>query len=124
MSILEPNIFSVLTGDAAVSALVGTRVYPIKLPHEPTYPAITYSRVASEKVNAFDGYKGLEDARIQVDCWASTYAQAKDLAEKVISAMINATPFKARVASDTDLYDDDTGTYRVSVDFYIWYQTT
>lgn len=123
MAQLEPSIFSALTADATVSGLVGTRVYPLVLPQKAGLPAVSYLRVSGRQEMSLSGLSGLEAPRIQIDCWATTYAGAKALAAAVRAAMLSATAFKVGSVSDRDLYEDDTNVFRVSIDFSVWHRT-
>lgn len=120
MSQLEPKIYQVLSGDADVAAVVSGRIYPVILPQGATFPAITYNRVAVSRVHALTGYTGLESAIVQIDCWAETYAAAKELARKARLAMQGAETFNARPEGDRDLFEDEAEIYRISSDFECW----
>lgn len=112
-----------LTTEPNVSALVSSRVYPRKLPQTPTYPAITYSvisRVATESNTEIFEY------RIQLDCWALTYAVSQDLADKALNALrhYRASSGDNRIlqtydANQRDGYDDGLEVYRQIVDILI-----
>ncbi len=75
---VETDVFDALTGDAGVSALVSTRVYPQKLPEDVTFPAIAYRYIDSVD------YAGLKAAvRMQIDIYAATYSAVKDIRDAV-----------------------------------------
>ena len=116
---LESKLYTLLSGDASVSALVVARIYPVVLPQSVTLPAITYSRISGGQVNSLSGYSGLEQPRIQVDAWATTHVVVKELRDAVHAAMNGATTFRALLESDMDLYEDDTKIYRISMDFFV-----
>jgi hypothetical protein len=80
---IEEKIFYRLRTNDAVSALVGTRIYPIQLPPGRTLPAITYTRVSTVRGHCLGGPSGRLRPRIQIDCWADTYSGARTLADKV-----------------------------------------
>jgi hypothetical protein len=123
MAQLETSIFSTLTGASAVSAIVGTRVYPLVLPQKAALPAISYLRVSGAQELSLSGHSGLESPRIQIDCWATTYAQAKALSAAVQAAMLASSAFKVGSVSDRDLFEDETNVFRVSIDFSVWHRT-
>ena len=126
---IEKVIYSKLSGDSDVSALVATRIYPVNLPQKPTYPAIVYTRISGERAYSLGGPSDLASPRFQIDCFASTYSAAKDLASKIRSA-ING--FRGTVAgvlvqgvfleNDNDIFEDDFSVYRVSSDYFIHYK--
>lgn len=123
MSALEPKIVTLLEGNAVVSALVSTRIYPMILPQDPTLPAITYQRVSGGQISSTDGFSNYENPRIQIDSMATTYAGAKAVAAAVFAAMELSTTFKAVLIGDTDIYEDEPEFYRVSMDFSVWHST-
>lgn len=77
-------LFTALTADATVGGLVVARVYPQKMPQSPTLPAITYSIVSRVPT---DANTELVECRIQLDCWASTYASSSALAVATLQAL-------------------------------------
>lgn len=120
MSQVEPKIYTLLSSDPSIAAIVSTRVYPVWLPQDVTLPAICYSRVSGGQVNSLTGYSGLENPRIQIDVWGEAYSTVQTLAALVHAAMDGATTFGALLESDLDFYEDDTLIYRVSMDFSVW----
>lgn len=124
MAILETKIYSALSGNATVAVKVGSRIYPVVMPQDPTLPAITYQRIASEPVNTLEGYAGLENVHISVMSWATGYLTAKELAEDVHVALNGATAFKALLVSDLDGFDPDVNLYVAAQDYSCWDVTT
>jgi hypothetical protein len=84
---LHEAVYARLTTEATVSALVGTRVYPLVLPQPPTFPAIAYTRMPRTEQFTDDGPSGLVDCRIQLDCYAATYDGAVVLGDAVRGAL-------------------------------------
>ncbi len=123
MAILESALYSALSGDAAIAAVVGSGIYPVIIPQDAAFPAITYTRISGGQQNDLTGYEGTENPRMQIDVWGKTYAAVKDLAAKVRAAMNAAITFSAIQISDQDLYEDDMKIYRVSMDFSVWFNT-
>jgi len=120
-----------LTADAGITALVGTRIYPQLLPQAPMFPAISYQVVSGFRETAMDGPAGVNRARLQFDCWASTYLQAEAVANAVrvaIDGFKGSIGSPARVlqsvffAGERDLYEPDPPAFRRSADYLITYQ--
>lgn len=88
---IEEKLFSVLTADAGVAALVGTRVYPVEAPDRPTAPHIVYALIDREPIrthNAFGGSSGhIRKVTMRVSGLAKTYRQAKAVAEAILAAI-------------------------------------
>ena len=68
---VETELRGALTGNGAVAALVGTRVYPVVLPQNPTLPAIVYQELRTGTVVASDGDTGLREGRWQLSLWGA-----------------------------------------------------
>ena len=131
MADLETVLQTRLSTYAGLTALVGTRVYPIKLPQEPAMPSVTYQRIDGPRESGMTQEHGMAHPRIQVDSWASTYGGAKAVAEQVRTALerwsnSGTTPeiLDSFIEGDTDLYESEVELYRVSMDFLIWYRET
>lgn len=119
MAQLEPRIFTILTGYSGVSAIVDTRVFPLVLPQKAALPAISYLRVDGVQDANLSGNSGMEAVRVQVDCWAQTYAQAKTLAGAVADAMAAGFGSECVWLSDRDQYEDGAKVFRVILEFSI-----
>jgi hypothetical protein len=81
----EAALVSLLTTGSPnpVHALVGTRVYPRKLPQNVTYPAIRYTRISTSRseFRTLDGRAGYARPRFQIDCYGLTEASCVALAQ-------------------------------------------
>lgn len=122
-------LYTLLTGTSAVSAIVGTRIYPVVLPQKPTLPAITMQRIPGSRVRSTRGPSGLAQSRYQVDCWAATQTAAEELAGVVRAATdgYRGTVSEVRiggisVSGDRDFYEPDAKYNRVSFDLIIWHE--
>jgi hypothetical protein len=120
---IETTLYSVLKADPTVAALVVsggvTRIYPLEVPQDVVMPAVVYQRIASAPEVTLDGDAGLDAVRVQVSCWAATYAGAKELAAAVRAA-VNASNLRAVTEIEIDDRDTETRQYRVIIDFRIW----
>jgi len=84
---VEDGIFSLLTGDAAIGGLVGTRVYPTELPEGVTWPAILYMRPDTTREATMDT-AGLPVAMVGIHCFDESPADVITLAEAVKDALV------------------------------------
>jgi len=80
-AVLEKGLYSKLAGNAPQTLAAG-RIYPL-LPQGVTFPAILYTRIATDRVQALDGNVGVTEATVAIDSLAETYSQAKTLADEV-----------------------------------------
>jgi hypothetical protein len=75
-----------LKADTSVAAVVGTRVYRKKLPANPTFPAITVSRLSP--IRDGDTNTGrYGHARVQCTAWAETSGPEENLAELIADSL-------------------------------------
>lgn len=112
------DVYQYLSKNPEIKAMVGGRIYPLKLPQTPAYPAITYFQVSDPGINTKQGRYGGKP-RVQISCWAKKYTEAKILAQKVIEAMSKYTKENINV-NEFDTYEDEADIYQVPLDFIIW----
>lgn len=78
------GLFAKLSGDAAVTALVATRIYPEGgVPKDATYPLVTYMQVSAGAVRRLDGAATGFATLQQIDIYARTHAAAEAIAAAV-----------------------------------------
>ena len=122
---IETEIVTRLNADGAVSGEVGTRIYPDIVPQDPTYPAITYSRVSGVRLHNLAGTAGRATPRITINSWATTAAGRQTLADAVRASLDGfngvLTTIKATIKIDTDhaRYENDTKIYRMIADYFV-----
>lgn len=84
---MEGDFLALLRADANVTALAGNRINFGEHPQGEPHPAIVLQTISSETDMHMNGSGGLETARVQVDCIADTYRDAKYLARAVNDAI-------------------------------------
>jgi hypothetical protein len=113
---IQKSIYERLKFVGAVSG----RVHAYMLPQEPKLPALVYFQVSGVPDYDLAGESG-EQTRIQISACASTYGDAKAVAEAVRIVMrepiVNVQA--AFLANCSDAYEDPTQTYRVDMDYLI-----
>ena len=131
---MEESLISLLLSDSGLAALVSNRIHPGSLPQGATLPAIVMNRISGGPQYADEGETGLNEARVQFDCWAATYSQAKLVARAVIDRLsafdgvVGTTTF-ANIMLDDERDLRETGSnaaeysFRTSLDFSVWTQT-
>lgn len=126
---LEAGLYAYLAADAGVSGLVGTRIYPLLLPQEPTLPALVYQRISTNPLgHSHDGPNHLTRVRMQLRCHGATLLAAKTLADAVRDALDGYSGAMGTVTVQSvfreDEGDDDepeTGSWSVRADYMIVY---
>lgn len=79
-----------LIGTAAVATILGTRIYPDKLPQGATLPAAVYYGISGTDEPGLAGLLGRADQRIQVDSYASTRTAANALSLAIRDALTSS----------------------------------
>ena len=121
---VERTLYDLLSGDAAVSAISGDRIYPVRLPDEVILPAIAYSKVSCNRFASHGGPVNLASSRFQLDCYSADYLEAKRLALAVVAALHGKKSGDIQAAfneNETDGFSADGGVFRVSADLIIWH---
>ena len=104
-----PPIYPTLSAWPAVSAIVGTRIYPhADAPQDVTAPYVTWFMAGGAPVNTLSDPPLVDQMTVQIDCWHNTSAGVIALAESVRDAIephahITGYPINARDA-ETQLY--------------------
>lgn len=109
---------------AAVTNLVSSRIYPVILPQVPTYPAIVYEVVGTERGKAYRGPHNLVQSRVQLDFFADDYDEAWQIEDAVRTALngyvgsLSGTKFWSVDFEDAnDLYSQELKKWRVVSDY-------
>jgi len=129
MAELETAIYTRLAAYEGLTALISTRIYPMILPQNPTYPAVTYQRTDGVRESGMTTEHGMAHPGIQIDSWDKTYAGAKAVATQVRGALQRWSSEAADpivldcfLESDGDNYEPDTGAYHVQQSWTIWHR--
>jgi hypothetical protein len=115
-------IFTALGGYAPLTALVGTRIYPVIAASQVAYPYVVYSNVYATPQNSLGGWSGGDNQRLQVDCWAKSYAAANDVADHVREAFAqtNASYRGVCIGVLDGPVEGGLDLYHVIVEFSLW----
>lgn len=112
-----------------LSGQVSTQIYPQFLPqNHQGFPAITFSVDDDRDDQLIDGVGSMRTALVSVDCWDLDYLSVHTLADSVSSALVGHVGTFAgsevshiRKERQLDLYEQDTGLFRVSLQYLIAY---
>ena len=104
----QSDIITAIANTAAVTALVGTRVYADVADGSAVAPFIVYSVVTTGGTTTHDGNRNIEFPLIQFSCYAAGKAAVIDLASKLRAGLEGVT---LSGGSDVTLvFDDQHGT--------------
>lgn len=127
---MESALRNFIISDTAVAALVGSRMYPGRLPQAATFPAITYSTVSVVRGHNMQGPEGMPFTRLQLDMWGESFSDARAVAEAVrlrldgFAGDIGSPPSVTIVGAfyeteRTEGFEPEPDLYRISVDYQI-----
>lgn len=125
----EKVINTLLSSSVALTALVGTKIYPGRIPQNTIMPAISYELVSSVEIAPINAQAGgvLLRSRVQVTVLARTYAEVKTIQEAVRSTLLFKSGLIAgvqvigitRELIGPDDRDDELGLYMQGVDYLL-----
>ena len=123
---IQEAIYSILSNDAAVTALISNRIYHLTISQNSPAPCISYSINEGPEDETFDGQGDFRQDDLQIDCWASTYTEALQLATVIKAVLKNYSGVVAgtniqRITLDTavSVFEDDVDLYRTSQSYSI-----
>ena len=111
---IESTLFAALDGDATLTALLESRIFPQVAPDNAAVPYITYQLIATEAHNVLNGAPGSERKLLQVNCISKSYSQAKDMAAACKGAIEVSIGY---LNGGGDDYFNQTQNHRVRQDF-------
>jgi len=105
--------------------IVGERIYILKLPQNPVYPAVAYFKVSNPRHHAID----VAYPRFQFSVFAKTYKASKDLADLIRFVLQREKGITGGIPiiqgvylNEIDLYESDTQLYHIACDYKIIYK--
>lgn len=121
------DLYTYLQTQTGLTALVGTRIHPVRMPQEPTFPAIVITKVSKPRVTAHTGDSRLANPRYQFTCWAVKHSVAVQIAAELrislsgFKGLMNGRRVDASLLeNEIDSSDPDTGAYAQIVDYIFW----
>lgn len=136
MTTLEEGLASYLETFAGLVALIGDRVYPMRLPQTAIIPCLTYQRISTPRISTHQSSGATGDLvypRFQFDAWASTGKAAKAITDQVRAALNgktgeigtaprNITIRSALAESEVPKFEPEIKLHRSQSDYIIWHE--
>lgn len=85
-----------------------------------THPYICFQEIIGIPEAVLDGYAGLTNKRMQIDCFAKSYGGAKGLAAAVSAALAASTIPNVKIGQMDGEYNEVVKDYHVITEFSIW----
>lgn len=121
------SFYSYLAAQAGVVALC-PQIYPLTIPEGVTPPAITYTLDGDGRDRLLDRVGDMKSALISVESWSLDHANAHAIADAIETSLAGyrgtfgtKTSEHIRLERKFELFESDTGLYRVSQQFFIAY---
>jgi hypothetical protein len=139
MITIEEGIVYQIENFAGLTALISTRIYPLRLPVEVTLPAMTYQRISTPREitqdqvnNGSDGGE-LAYPRFQFAVYDDGYSDVKAVVKQLRKCLngfsgtfgtgANTVKVYGVLAeNEIDNYDPDTNLYWTTVDYFIYHE--
>lgn len=118
MSIADA-IFTILSEDAGVSALVGTKIQALKLSQGTPPPAIAFHRVGNLPVIANETSSTLMLSRFRFDCYAKSAKDARTVALAVKNCLDALIITVADIDIQGIMYNDEYDGYNIDADLMV-----
>lgn len=81
---MTKGLVALIKSKTAITDLIGTsptRLYPLKLPQETSYPAVAYRVNSNDDRSTFDGASTYDFAFVDLFCYGKTYDSVSELWE-------------------------------------------
>ena len=84
---LEQSIYEALSGHAPLTALVGTRIYPVDAPQASPLPRVVFARQETQNLAHLGGRGSHDQVQVAVMCFAETSEAVRGVASAVRNAL-------------------------------------
>lgn len=125
---IEDALYSRLSQDVPMRALVNDRVYPVMAPQGVASPYLVFLKVVEMVGGTYCAQDRIGRSLFQFDSYAKTFKQARAVAKAMRDSLIDfqGTVDGTHIASiwlDTEMQvlDPEPGLFRVSTSLFIWH---
>ena len=74
--------YNLLSNDATITGLVGSRIFPVQIPQDTGYTAIVYQHTSQLPTNIKDGPSPLDVIDMSLVIYSTSYSDAQDIAAR------------------------------------------
>lgn len=113
---IEHVIYSLLSNSVPVSALVSSRIYPIMLPQNAAYPAISYQVSEDGAESSYDGQGTFQRVSVEIDAWSDTHAGMLTLADEITNTLKNYSGTNSGVVIDKITIDSAVSVFETEIE--------
>lgn len=113
----ESELYAALSGHAALTALVSTRIYPDAIPEDQPLPAVVYSTEAATPEWCLNDTAAATAYRFRIVAWSTTRTSAKAVGDAIVAALLaNGVPYYNRFSG----FDAEIGQFADVVEITWW----
>lgn len=106
---IEKDLFQALKN-------VSANVYPMMMPEDAVFPAITYQVIYDGVSQSVSGDVCGRGVRFQVDVYSTSYSEMKSLKDAAIAEIVN---LGGGFINSRDIFENEINLYRQIIDFKI-----
>ena len=118
------TVIDILMADSSVTQIIGSgddaKITPIVRTQDAGLPAVAVTSVAVNPVNLLNGTSGMDENRVQVDSWASSYEGSRALAQACRAAIEASGSLMMSELDNFDASAELSGEYCVTQEFSVW----
>ena len=104
-------IYSLLSNDATVSAIVGTKIFPFVAIEDIKYPYIVYDNLGVEPTQCKGEVSSLDTISVNIELYSETLGEIEDLGNKVRTALDRVSGTTETVVVQSISFRDEDGGY-------------
>lgn len=138
MSLKSPEavLRSAMVGDATLTALIGTRVYPVIAPATASLPFVTWRRAGIQRSQTLGNPLGVPRLSVEYSIYAATYETCRSVADRMRvvldgygGAVDNVVVRQVSLEQENDDFVALAGTemppaFQITMVFDVWWQET
>jgi hypothetical protein len=122
---IEEAIRKKLIANNDLKAKIGERIYILKLPQNPTFPAVVYFKVSNPRHHDID----VAYPRFQFSIFAEKYSEAKEISDLIRGLLqrekgvfYGMPVIQGVYLNEVDFYENDSELYHIASDYKIIYR--
>ena len=115
---IEEAVYSALTGNATLTGLISTHIYPLVLPQEVALPAVTFFRVSNIHNHGMGGDIDLMETRLQVSILADSVLRMRTVTDAVRGVLSRWKGTYGGVIVQDSLLDNEMDDFEPETEIY------
>ena len=129
MANAETAIYSILSNDSTLTAIIGTKLFPVVAEQGAANPLVVFSIISERPTNAMGVDINPVESTIQISCYSDTGAQALSIKDAVKNALQRYQGTSGGVVVQDIFYENQRADYdgelkehRRDLDFRVYFE--